>query len=239
MKLKQTPYYQTYKPKLSSFIIERTTCIRRNYKYIYFRIPKAANTMITSNLYLNENGVFNITSEELNQYKVNFERPSSLADDEIRDFENYFKFTVVRNPATRILSCYLQKILGNAKEKNIVTKDIGVEDDAYLSFEEFLDWLGSEGNIRKNYHWALQVDLIPIGIEALDFVGKVETLDTDLDLILDRIFGKDRERKSIDFSPGKTHANEKQDEYFTPGIRKKILKLYQDDFDSFEYRFAD
>lgn len=238
MKPKDTPFYKAFKPQVSLSITEKTTCIRRAHGYIYFRIPKAANTMISSNLYLSENGRFDLNSEEINSYKVNFERPSSLTEKEIANLDRYFKFTVVRNPATRILSCYLQKVLGNANEKRIVTKDLGLEDNAYISFENFLDWLGKGTNIKKNYHWALQTHLIPIGIKALDFIGKTETLKSDLDYILVRIFGANSDPCLVNFSPGKTNANDRQKEYFTPGIRKKIFALYQADFEAFGYDFS-
>lgn len=236
-KVKDQLFYATFRPQVSANLIERTVCLRRAHSYIYFRIPKAANTTVASNLYVNEQGVWDLNSEEINRYKVSFERPSTLTEDEIANLDRFFKFTVVRNPATRILSCYLQKIKGNAKEKIIVTKSMGVAEETPIEFEEFIDWLGSENNICKNYHWARQVDLIPVGVDALDFVGKVESLEQDLGTIIARIFGQERGRNLIDFSPGKTHADEKIGQYYTNGIREKLMRVYGSDFEELRYSF--
>ena len=235
MKLKDTPFYRKYHPGLSTLIVERTTCVRRQHSYIYFRVPKAANTLISSNLYLNENRAFDLSTEEINHYKVSFERPSSLSQDEVSDLRSFFKFTVVRHPSTRILSCYLQKILGGAKEKSIVTKSMGVSDDFHISFEDFLGWLAEDNNLLKNYHWCPQSALVSVGVENLDFIGKVESLSQDLDFILDTIFGDSRVKKQIDFSPGKTHATQKQEEYFSSQSRDLTFRLYEADFENFRY----
>ena len=102
---------------------------------------------------------------------------------------------------------------------------------AKISFSEFLDFLEFGEGTNVNYHWARQVDLLALSKDNLLFLGKVENLKNDLELITQEIFGE--KQKIVNWHP---HATSKGSE-IEVDIREKerIFKLYEDDFKAFKY----
>jgi hypothetical protein len=137
------------------------------------RVPKAANSTVVTNLARLKFGR-DVDSPDA---KKMFATPARLNRAEVERFASLFKFTVVRNPYTRTLSAYLDKIERRA-----------VRAGKESSFRDFL--LQAKKTPRflySNAHWAPQSSLMLIPVEQFDFIGKVETLDQDLAEIKRRI----------------------------------------------------
>ncbi|MFC0200058.1 sulfotransferase family protein [Paracoccus rhizosphaerae] len=159
----------------------------------------------------------------------------------IRD-PSVVKWAIVRNPFTRILSGYLDKVQRNEPMfDNIahqVAKIRGVQRDAVeassVSFEEYCQALAQfRRPVDFDQHWRPQYAHICADIIPYTFFAKLETLDDE---------AKDISRRlglsNLSFGAGKTHAtgsNEKVAQYYTDKTADIVRKVYAGDFKHFHY----
>lgn len=105
-----SPYYRRYPEYRFSYInkVDARIAVNQVNKFIYIRIPKAANSIISSTLYKNQHGK---EAENPKVAKDSFDRLSTLSVSQISLLEDYYYiFIFVRNPYIRILSAYLDKV---------------------------------------------------------------------------------------------------------------------------------
>lgn len=156
------------------------------------------------------------------------------------------KLTCVRNPYTRILSAYLNKVKPFAFDNASPAWDpyfhkVYHEIDAFrkqrhpdlpaVSFHCFLDWLENSGNpLVKNEHWILQTDILGKGEVAFDYMGHFENLATDAPILLERM-GCDipfPTQKAVNFPS--TRATELTGNYFSSFEVEQVRRIYAADF---------
>jgi len=163
------------------------------------------------------------------------------------------KFACVRNPYTRLLSAYLNKIAQRlpgqpAADKKDHFSTILTEIDAFrraaldpaqhpqVSFEVFLRWLAAgHSYFCRDEHWRPQADLLQIDTVEFTHIGRFETLTSDAADILARM-GADLTFPSpadIRFAPSGT--DEKFARYTTAPCRALVARLYARDFKAFGY----
>jgi len=136
-------------------------------------------------------------------------------------FKDYFSFTIVRNPWDRMVSNW----------KMFTTQDFRIKqmramyDGKIQNFKHFV-MLTSKIN---NHHWQPQVLFIP---EKCNFIGKVETLQNDINIISDKI-GFNR----IKLSRKNVTSHEHYSKYYDVELRKFIAERYKEDIDTFGYVF--
>ncbi|HDS05874.1 MAG TPA: hypothetical protein ENN95_02410, partial [Deltaproteobacteria bacterium] len=122
--LSRAPYYKKYPPKLKIESIDKRAMISERFKFAYYRIPKAANSTVIATLHCCEYGEVadSLKMKELKTHtyikpsQLNRKKADVLLDD-------YFKFTVVRNPYARFLSAYLNKIAKGKPGKKALVAD--------------------------------------------------------------------------------------------------------------------
>ncbi len=184
------------------------------------RIPKAANSTVVTNLARLKFGR-DISSPDA---KKMFATPARLNRHEVDRLPSLFKFTVVRNPYTRTLSAYLDKIERRA-----------IRDGKESSFAGFLRQAKQHPRfLYSNAHWAPQSSLMLIPINEFDLIGKVESLDSDLALIKHRL-RPDMEQPVTSVTLNATGAGEKLRSYYNDELISLIQELYRDDFTTFGY----
>jgi len=154
----------------------------------------------------------------------------------------FVKWTVVRNPFTRALSGYLDKIQRNEPQFANIQKrvaqhrkvDSGEVDRASVTFEDFCEALTYFNRpVEFDPHWRPQYlhtcgDILPYS-----HIAKLETLDQSLDE-LGRLIGL----KDLNFSSGRPHAtnaNSKLSEHYTGRCVDIIRDVYALDFQHFGY----
>lgn len=228
--------------------------ISHKHKFIFIHIPKCAGTSVTHslvhNLYLespnkNEwrfNGVnkelaqiFKEHPEEgncdqLNQHEKFYSVKQFFIENEL-DINEYFKFSFVRNPWSRIVStfAYGKKM---AEESDPWTDWANhLKDLDFLNFtkeygpEIQLEWV-SEQKISKN-------DLGEPDI-GLDFIGKNETLQEDFNYICDKIGVHRQKIAHVNKNPHKHYT-----EHYNNETRDIISKKYAKDIEFFGYKFGE
>lgn len=183
------------------------------------RIPKAANSTVVTNLARLKFGR-DIPSPVA---KKMFATPGRLSAAEVARFNDLFRFTMVRNPYTRTLSAYLDKVERRALRHNRES-----------SYGDFLRALKKGRYLYSNAHWAPQSALMLIPVEAFDFIGKVENLEQDLAEIKRRVC-PDLALPVTSFKGNATDAGDKLRAYYDAERIALVRELYRDDFEVFGY----
>jgi hypothetical protein len=213
--------------------------ISHKHRCIFIHIPKTAGTSI--NTFFHPGVIFKTLPPDYDRLfgwcskrKIHLQHATSkqlleleLISEEI--WNEYFKFTFVRNPWDRAYSDYIW-----------MQKFSGVKG----SFKEYLFNKGAFKKILTdssdhNYlgdHKILQSDFFNMdGPLKLDFVGRFENFNEDIKLIL----------KSLDIlTPFDSHENKGQRElnysnFYTDTMRKWVEKSYERDISLFKYSFED
>lgn len=204
-------------------------------RYVWYKIPKVASTLIEKALM--EHEIFGYSNFDLKNHPAPlnspFIKPYQLDNDHLLSIlngEEFFKFTVVRHPYSRFLSSYLDKVVGRGEFRHMIGKALGIESGEKISFEEFTRAVVDLS--VSNRHWMPQCHLVG---PKLDAVLKIETLSDDikklprpLDVVLARIFGKS--------TPHITNSSDKLFLYYNKHLEEKIYGYYKDDF--LKYSFS-
>jgi hypothetical protein len=136
-------------------------------------------------------------------------------------FNEYFKFTIVRNPWHRLHSWYRNVMRDSIHQKNYRIP-------ANISFEKFVIANAGKGYLRPQTYWLKNFD----GNVNLDYVGKFEALDetflyvaNKLDITRQQLPHK-LQTKNIDFTND-----------FTINAVNFISDYYAEEIEMFDYSF--
>jgi hypothetical protein len=161
------------------------------------------------------------------------------------------RFTFVRNPYDRLVSCWAHCFRG----KPLVPSDDRIEKylalrreidpslpegaGQTLSFADFAVFAMQTNRQRLDQRWQLQSDIIDMPGIALDMIGKVETFTQDFARVLDHARAGDAERAELK-SQSTERMNVSQREsnyakYYTPELTALVYRAYEPDFDTFGY----
>jgi hypothetical protein len=200
---------------------------------VYNRIKKSANTSIVAWL-ADLEGVEYVSLSSVKRAVLN---PKTLSVRQAWHLGQYYSFTFVRNPYSRVLSAYLDKV---ATSNPLYATTPGAGQKATVEgFEAFLDYLQS-GGLHANRHWWPQVDLLYKPADQFSFIGKVEKMSGDMEKVLANVLVKPVGRPDF-ASPHQvktraTSANDKLDQFYSPKAREAVRKLYLSDFETFGYK---
>lgn len=119
--------------------------------------------------------------------------PRGLEPDDVTSAvqdKNVFKFTVIRDPLTRTVSAWADKIKSNHKQKARLMEHLGLPTEKNLTLKQFLEVLAKDEGARDlDRHWRPQRKEISYDQIDFDFIGTVETLEGDMAYISREIFG--------------------------------------------------
>jgi hypothetical protein len=231
---KKKIFFKNFKIDLPLYLVNKCCAISESHEYIYFRIPKAANSNIILTLHAaTKTNFIYMKSLGTDNLKKSYTRPAEVSANKLKEINNYFKFSVVRNPYTRVLSAYLDKIVRNRQQKVNVTSFLKCRFSDFISLEKFIYYLEC-GGVKDDVHWALQSEIIFIPIKYIDFIGRVENLEEDMAFITKKIFGKEFPLQNFQ-NHHRTNSKSKIDRLLTDHLREKIYKIYENDFKLFKY----
>lgn len=166
-----------------------------------------------------------------------FQLPPDLLETVLTS-SDYRRFTVVRNPASRVLSAYLEKIRQGLKQSTAVVEAItartGQEIAAQdVTFAQFLEVVASQSSREQDPHWRRQADHIGLGIVPYDAVIHLEELDASWDIVADLASTPDLQEQY--FCRNSTAASTKIADYFTPELVHLVTETYARDYAELEY----
>ena len=194
------------------------------YHCIFVHIPKAAGVSVCRSLFGNLAG----GHTPIQRYQIIFSK---------EEFDDYFKFTFVRNPWDRVFSAYnfLKKGGMNDDDRKWGTENL----DPYISFEDFITRGLKKPNILQWVHFRHQHEFLCnpcTGNLLIDFLGFYENIQEDFQYIADKLLGGVNLALK---SENKTHTNGKSDykSFYTQEMRNIVAHVYKKDIDLFGYNF--
>lgn len=211
-------------------------------KYFFHSIGKSANSTVKHFLYLIEyQGTRYKTKSVHDRQSSPCLSPFQLSEKLYEDVffsDDFFRFTFVRNPYTRLLSCYLDRIVPkiSAPYKQLLlfaNKEPGYD----FSFKEFIVIICQQKTYLQNNHWRLQVADSCAKLIPYTYIGKQESFDEGMKYVWS-IICPEREVpdfKNTNMSPSKTNSRNKLELYWTKEIIELVKISYKDDFEYFGY----
>ncbi|MEH6542889.1 MAG: sulfotransferase family protein [Porticoccaceae bacterium] len=212
--------------------------LSNKYRYIYMETPKVGCSTIKKNLHWMELGEDHVSSVHDKSASPLF----SPGDSEVnfkKSVKSYFKFSFVRNPYARALSCYLDKVRLGRKKR--YSEMLGVSEEEAVSFEAFLTRVSHQKTSEMDLHWIPLSVILTLNNIEYDFVGRFENFENDLIKVIALVC----ERNNISTpdnglyvarnSPHRTDASSLISEYMTERSGELIREIYRDDFELFGY----
>jgi len=193
-------HYPQLTPDDISERLRHSTFVNVKRRYLYFEVPKAACTQMKELLRLLEGappirpfvGKLRETRRDMFVHaRENVPVPSLVdLDDgtqkEVLESSDFFRFAVVRNPYTRLVSAWKNKVVPCEPGCDRLYLEIkGHMPDTHakelVSFGEFVSYLQSKGDMSAlDPHWRRQVDHIFLKAFSFSQIGKVEKLAATL-----------------------------------------------------------
>ena len=230
MEMIRAPFYQRYPydHPVSLFEVDRRVFISRELRLVFNGIGKAGHSSVIANLVRSQFG----DDIPIGRAKSRtFQRPSALSPEQVDALAGFFKFTLVRNPYTRTLSAYLDKV---AREKVVplgLKRRVNGKTPTFLDFCLYLE----DGGLHDAVHWAPQNEMLVLPIEQFDHIAKLESFDADFSIVLQRL-GLAERFEVARHDPHKTNSDQKRDTYYCDRSRDIVTRLLADDFRLFGYR---
>lgn len=225
--------YEGTESKIYLGAVDSRCAIHIGQRYVYQRIPKAANSSVLASLYHGETGYRASRQEDIREIRRSFSHPSSLTHEKLEEISHeFFRFTFVRNPIDRVISAYSDKIIRSEPQKLFPAAFFGRPLDDYLSFNEFIEYLDS-GGLYDDPHWAPQTELMFFPVERLSYVGRIEAFDEGMSFVLREIFG--RTNVPITWRPHKTSEVDGHSVKPTQSEIQALEKLYAQDLARLPY----
>jgi hypothetical protein len=169
---------------------------------------------------------------------VSFPSLNALDKEDQRDLlesPDVLRFTVVRNPYTRLVSAWRDKVfLCEPGVYDVYTAVRGaapaMDRKSPIEFAEFVSYIERSG-AERDLHWRKQVDLAyPKGI-PFTHIGKVEDLQSTL-----AIFSRHIGRQDALTVPRVNEGSIKPPARYSNELAARVYALYEDDFGTFDYR---
>ena len=244
-----------FKTKKPIYSFNGDVIVFHKYKAAYFAIPKVANSSLKS-------VAANILAEEidenyvdenwkLSQFRIKESRKALrkkriLIKSFTANEEKYWKFTVVRNPWDRLISCYAQKVVNKDSNGNLVNnihnidgvakpllKEYGTVFNKNMQFSDFVDFVFSTSDEESNKHFRSQHTFVtePSGKLLVDYVGHFEDLTNEFRYIKKKCaFPQHIEIPHLLKSQRKDNTI-----YYSDAAYEKVITRYARDFSLFGY----
>ena len=178
----------------------------------------------------------------------------NLTSKQLREkLDTYFTFIVVRHPLSRLVSGFFAKMNDNSSimdkhARHMITKyrvkTPEVIDKSGVNFDEFVQYVSEPDDQllgRVDDHWRTVTNLCHPCHIRYDYIGKMETIEEDVNNIISVIKTPVRKIKLRKANPQKHFHSSYSDAYVnvTKASLTKLLEKYSQDMDMFGYTSDD
>ncbi len=211
----------------------------KRHRYVYVEVPKTGCTTVKHMLQLAE-----VDGDRSRLPRNAHDRPYSPllapADDPDAFFaafagDGYYRFTFVRNPYARVLSAYLDKIVGNEWERHRRLPQLGFAPDSHVTFEAFLERIVADPPDEMDIHWMPQTLILGYDRSRYDFFGRFESFQPHLERVASRLGMGAYFREVRDDRPHATGARSRLAEFYSDRALAIVEDLYREDFETLGY----
>jgi hypothetical protein len=219
-------------------------------RHLYFEVPKAACTQMKE-LLRQQHGapplqilvgkLMETRRDMFVHARENVPLPSLVdLDDttqkEVLESDSFFRFAIVRNPYTRLVSAWKNKVVPcepGAERLYLAIKghlpDMRAKD--LITFDEFVNYLHAKGDLSDaDPHWRRQVDHLFFKALSFSHVGKLENMAATLSMFQQHLGLAEPLRaggKNVSAPVGLATYNQ--------DLADKVYSLYQEDFEQLGY----
>lgn len=214
----------------------RSMFFDRDKKCLYIGVSKAGNTSIKAVIYSMPD-----MGDYRNVHKAVHQESGRAKISSLKDYEDYFKFTFVRNPFDRLVSCYENKLHSDKESVGVTIKELIY--DRYLmgylhkdlGFANFAKKVCRIPDKYADRHFVSQTfqmlredgSLIP------DYVGKFENFSEDFEYV----------REKFDLQPLPHYNKTKKErknwmDYYDLETARLVYERYKKDIEMFGYQQA-
>lgn len=229
--------YFDYKPGTANYLIN----VSERYGLVYVETPKVGCTTIKrflqeieaepgadlpGNVHDKKNSP--VQSPNSSQYTV----------DQILGGARFVRFSFVRNPYTRIVSAYLDKIVTNQWEKQRRLPPLGYDPNDEVEFHDFLKSISRYPPERMDIHWMPQHTILRPDRIDYEFMGRFETFTESFQYFVEQFLPTHLNRVPTEnAAKHRTNADARVKELVGPKEDALIRQLYEQDFKTFDYHY--
>ena len=216
-------------------------------RYVYVEVPKAGCGTMKATLggmeaaRMNPGMVERVQESPHNRFNATpfvkpFQLPPALLE-EVFTSPDYRRFTVVREPAARLLSGYSEKIGQGRKQSQPIVEALAARGQVVqptdITLDQLLDVIGAQESRDQDPHWRRQADHLGLGIVDYDAVIHLEELDASWPRIGELTSTPDLQEQF--FCRYSTGARNRMQDYFTPELLARVADVYSRDYAELGY----
>lgn len=184
----------------------RNITIGRRPRFVWYRVAKAGTRSVVAALHRSD-------VDFVADHPWGIRVPPAL-------LRNHFSFAFVRDPRSRLVSCWSDKVLASnglalPPERREELRDFG----------RFVEFVAEQDLETCDPHLRLQTALIDL--DRVDFVGRVERFRDDFGLVCSRI--------GIPTDAPHLNPSDAVDDPYSSALRRRVEELYAPDLDAFSY----
>lgn len=219
--------------------LEQAVHASTTHRFVYVCNPKVGCSSIIWSLRRLEAGNPNMVPDTVGDIHDRSASPL-LRLSRVDEFEHLladsdcFRFTFVRNPFDRLLSCYLQKIVRPTHVRATLLRLLGrpIDDESEITFEDFVRTIADQDPIDMDPHWRVQSVQTLQEHVSYDFIGRFESFDHDLASVGEKIAPATSE---FIYTEKRQATGVKPYHLITPPLAKIIHDVFEEDFRRFDY----
>ena len=217
-------------------------------RYVYVEVPKAGCGTMKATLggmeaaRMNPGMVQRVQDAPHNRLNATpFVKPFQLPPDlleQVLTSSDYRRFTVVREPASRLLSGYIEKIGQGLKQSEPIVAALTASTGrtiapADITLDQFLDVISAQDSRDQDPHWRRQADHLGLGIVDYDAIIHLEDLDASWARIAELTSTPDLQEEF--FCKNSTGARNRMQDYYTPALLSRVADVYARDYEALHY----
>ena len=217
-------------------------------RYVYVEVPKAGCGTMKATLggleaaRMNPGMVQRVQQHPHDRLRATpfvkpFQLPPAMLE-EVFTSDEFTRFTVVRDPAARLLSGFIEKVGQGLKQSEPIVaavraatgRDVAPAD---VDLATFLDVIAAQPSRDQDPHWRRQADHLGLGILRYDATIHLETLDASWGRIAELTSTPDLQEQF--YCRNSTGAGSKVSDYYTTELLGRVVETYRRDYETLDY----